>query len=210
MQAGQKLNTPDGKQVMLYPLTIVQLNQLSGPNEFSHCCGHAVDASGPTNSKDTLYAPCNCHKIYQGEYTKGNTCTFVSDEEVFTPKGLSYVTFQFTHGDLLGNGETYKQGEPIYTTGVLGFAYGDHVHMDQSLVKDDAFVSSGVTCKGGNLCYQLAHSTDITNVYFVNDTNIQNSLGLKFKTYEGGYEPVPPAKENKFWMYMKPIWKRIY
>lgn len=186
MKPNQKLVGKDGKQVLLFPLPTLNITQgfLTG----SHCCNYSWDC-GYASDKVTLYAPCDCHKIYQGVLSAGNVCSFVSDNPVHTPKGLSYVTFQFTHGDLLGNGQTYKQGEPIYTTGTYGIGDGDHVHIDQSFVKDAGFIDSGMICRwsgGTNRCYTLVDSVNPTDVWFINDTNIGSTLGLKFQTYTGG------------------------
>ena len=199
MKAGQTLIGDDGKQVLLYPLPVLNVTQTSGPNSLSHCCGSPFDAVGQT-ANATLYAPCNCHKIYQGAYNGGNTCTFVSDAQVHTPAGVGYVTFQFTHGKLLGNGSTYKQGQPIYTTGTLGMATGDHVHIDQSLQKDAAFISSGITCAYGNLCYMLQGSTNPSRVFYINGTTVINSAGLAWKSYSGGHEGDIGGGETLDWI----------
>lgn len=187
MKAGQTLVGDDGKQVLLFPLPVLRVTQTSGPNSMSHCCGAPFDAVGNT-AKATLYAPCNCHKIYQGSYSGGNTCTFVSDAQVHTPSGVGYVTFQFTHGDLLGNGSTYKQGQAIYTTGTLGMATGDHVHIDQSPKQNASFISSGITCSYGNLCWMLSGSTNPANIWYINGTTVSATGGLNWKSYNGGHE----------------------
>lgn len=185
MKPGQTLVGPDGLQVCLYPLPQMNISQLSGPNSFSHCCGNPFDTVGAT-AKATLYAPCDCHVISTLGPAYGNWAIFVSDNAVHTPSGIGKVTFQFTHGDLLGNGSTYKQGEPIYTTGTYGNVTGDHCHIDQSLVPNDSFISWGITCGFGNLCYSLAHSCAPNVFWYVNDTQIIQTLGMKFQTYHGG------------------------
>lgn len=186
MKPGQTLVGPDGLQVCLYPMTQLSLSQLWGTSTVSHCCGCPFDNMGVTGNHDILYAPCDCHVIETMPPENGNWAIFVSDNPVHTPSGIGVVTFQFTHGDLLGNGSTYKQGEPIYTTGTYGLQAGDHCHIDQSLVPNDYFKDWVYSCAFGNRCYSLANSCDPTLFWYVNDTPIIQTLGLKFQTYQGG------------------------
>lgn len=186
MKAGQTLRAKDGYQVLLFPLPELYITQTSSSSSFSHCCGHPIDCVMQGQSKATLYAPCDCHLIYEGATGNGHPLIFQSDKPVHTPSGLKTVVFNFTHGDLLGNGKTYKQGKPIATTGTYGFVTGDHVHIDQSFTAGATLVNSGITCSGGNVCWNLKGSVSPTAFWYVNDTKIVSTQGLTFKTFSGG------------------------
>lgn len=186
MKAGQTLRAKDGYQVLLFPLPELYITQTSSSSSFSHCCGHPFDCVVSGQTKATLYAPCDCHLIYEGATGNGHPLIFQSDKPVHTPSGLKTVVFNFTHGDLLGNGKTYKQGKPIATTGTYGFVTGDHVHIDQSFTAGATLVNSGITCSGGNVCWNLTGSVSPTAFWYVNDTKIVSTQGLTFKTFSGG------------------------
>ena len=186
MKPGQTLRAKDGYQVLLFPLPELYITQTSSSSSFSHCCGHPIDCVMQGQSKATLYAPCDCHLIYEGATGNGHPLIFQSDKPVHTPSGLKTVVFNFTHGDLLGNGKTYKQGKPIATTGTYGFVTGDHVHIDQSFTAGATLVNSGITCSGGNVCWNLKGSVSPTAFWYVNDTKIVSTQGLTFKTFSGG------------------------
>ena len=186
MKVGQTLRAKDGYQVLLFPLPELYISQTSSSSSFSHCCGHPIDCLMQGQSKATLYAPCDCHLIYEGATGNGHPLIFQSDKPVHTPSGLKTVVFNFTHGDLLGNGKTYKQGKPIATTGTYGFVTGDHVHIDQSFTVGATLVNSGITCSGGNVCWNLKGSVSPTAFWYVNDTKIVSTQGLTFKTFSAG------------------------
>lgn len=199
MKAGQRLTAPDGFQVCLYPLPSLDVIQ-SSPSAWSHCCGYAIDVNTvPPSSYATMYAPCNCTKYYQDSV--GNSCAFISDQKVHTPKGLSYVCFQFTHGKLLGNGKTYKQGDPIYTTGLDNAGNVDHCHIDQAFcnsASDKVYMKNmGVVCQMGNYCWVLSKSCPANQVFFVNDTTIGrvgqiNGVAMKWLTWTKGGNNILP------------------
>lgn len=204
MKPNSGLIGADGYQVCLYPLPVLSITQTSGPDSFSHCCGNPFDAVG-SSAQATLYAPCDCTLYYRGTDAGGNTCSFTSDKRVITPSGLKYVSFQFTHGNLLGNGKTYKQGQPIYTTGIKGMVTGDHVHIDQALKANAPFINSGVVCSYGNQCWQLEGSVSSTRVFYINDTTVYNSAGLNFQTYKGGIPTTSPDDEGEILNWIIPV-----
>lgn len=188
MKAGMTLVGRDGKQVLLYPLPQLNVTQATwGSASLSHCCGYPIDVVG-TTAKATMYAPCDCHVTWEGTYDNGHPVIFTSDQEVHTPGGIRKVSFLFGHGDLLGNKSTFKQGQPIYTTGSYGLGTGDHCHIETSSKANAAYISSGITCGYGNLCWMLDGSVNPTQMFYINGTQIVSTLGLSFKTYDGGHE----------------------
>lgn len=204
VKAGQTLVASDGHEVCLFPMDMLYITQLSGPSSLSHCCGHPIDIVGNT-AQYPLYAPFSCHLVWS--WPDGNERSYTSDNPVWyaTPNGngwtLGYVTVCFTHQNNPPTKTSFKQGEVIAHTGTSGNVTGDHCHLDQSTLPNVGNVSYGVTCAYGNLCYALNGSTDPTKIYFINDTNIVQTLGLNFSTYEGGGpgpEPEPEPSESKY------------
>lgn len=204
VKAGQTLVASDGHEVCLFPMDMLYITQLSGPSSLSHCCGHPIDIVGNT-AEYPLYAPFSCHLVWS--WPDGNERSYTSDNPVWyaTPNGngwtLGYVTVCFTHQNNPPTKTSFKQGEVIAHTGTSGNVTGDHCHLDQSTLPNVGNVSFGVTCAYGNLCYALQGSTDPTQIYFINDTNIVQTLGLNFATYEGGGpgpEPEPEPSESKY------------
>ena len=204
MQAGQKLVASDGHEVCLFPMDMLNVTQLSGPSSPSHCCGHPIDIVG-SHSEYPLYAPFSCHLVWS--WPDGNERSYTSDNPVWyaTPNGsgwtLGYVTVCFTHQNTPPTQTSFAQGDLIAHTGVAGMVTGDHCHLDQSTLPNVGNVSYGITCSWGNLCYALEGSTDPTQIFFINDTTIVNSMGLQFSMYEGGSPgpgPGPEPTESKY------------
>ena len=203
VKAGQTLVASDGHEVCLFPMDMLYITQVSGPSSLSHCCGNPIDIVGNT-AEYPLYAPFSCHLVWS--WSDGNERSYTSDNPVWyaTPNGngwtLGYVTVCFTHQNNPPTKTSFKQGEVIAHTGTSGNVTGDHCHLDQSTLPNVGNVSFGVTCAYGNLCYALQGSTDPTKIYFINDTNIVQTLGLNFSTYEGGSqpEPEPQPSESKY------------
>lgn len=202
MKAGQTLIADDGHEVLLFPLSSLYITQTSSPSSFSHCCGHPFDCVG-TVLKQSYYAPCTCVLYYANDASVGNSRSWVSKSEVWTPYGLGYFCFQFTHDNnppYSNIGQVVKQGQLIGHTGTAGFVTGDHVHIDQAVGKDVPMISSGITCSGGNLCYSLDGSIDPTKIWYMNGTDIRYTDGLDFKTYNGGH-PVPSLDDGMPFIY---------
>lgn len=198
MKYKQKMKTSDGLyQVCLFPLDVMNITQVSGPLSYSHCCGHPFDCVGLT-SKWEIYAPVDCKLIYLDGSNVGNTRCWQSLKPVYTPGyGLTYVCFSFTHDDnpiFNKIGDICYQGDLIGHTGIAGFVTGDHVHIDQAVGENKSLISYGVVCSSGNQCYALKDSVDPEKIFFKNDTNIVNTMGLIFSEYTGGI--VPPSNRS--------------
>lgn len=174
-----------GHQVLLFPMTLLDVSQWSSPSSFSHCCGHPIDCVG-TSAEFPIYAPCDCHLIYAGAPNEGNPRIYASDKKVWTPSGLRVVTFEFGHDNHPPTKTRFKQGELIGHTGSTGLGVsGDHSHIDQSFTENARLINSGITCKWGE-CWMLNGSVDPTAFWYVNDTQIGNTYGHTFKTFKNG------------------------
>lgn len=182
MKANEKY-TYKGYQVCLFPMTFLNVTQWSSSTDPSHCCGHPADYAGD-GTKYPIYAPCDCTLCYSDNV--GNTRGYTSTKKVWTPSGLRYVSFSFTHDDTPPSKTSFKQGELIAHTGTAGDASGDHSHIDQSFKQNANLVYSGIKCSHGNDCWYLDGSVDPTSFWYVNDTEIQNTEGHTFQTFKKG------------------------
>lgn len=194
MYAGQQASY-DGHQYCLFPMDYMRCTQTSGPDSLSHCCGHPCDWAGPDPNNEPhypYYAPCDCSRIW--EYPAYGETLYVSDAPVWTPQGLTYVSFMFTHDDNYPSQTHFNQGDLIGHTGTKGYALGPHLHLDQSLVKDDQLVKYSRVCRGGNECWALRNSTYAYDVFYLGGTEqIVNLQGMPFVTIpeQPGPEPGP-------------------
>lgn len=195
MYAGQKASY-NGYQYCLFPLDYLNCTQLSGPDSYSHCCGHPCDWAGPSNDYP-YYAPCDCTRT---DILASNGQTiYTSDAPVWTPQGLTYVSFLFAHDENIPAATHYSQGDLIGHTGqksggTIG-AIGDHVHIDQSRIRNDVITSYGVYCAYGNLCYALGSSAYAYNVFYLGGTErIINTRGMSFQTIPSSPEPPDPPE----------------
>lgn len=195
MKPNQTLSS-EGYQVCLFPLETLNITQWSSPDSYSHCCGHPFDNAISGQTRVPVYAPFDCYLVYSDNV--GNTRAYCSNDKVWTPQGLSYVTVSFTHDPNPPTATRYKQGELIYHTGTAGYATGDHVHIDQTFTRNAGLVNYGYRCRYGNVCYALSGSTLPTNVFYLNDTNIVNGYGQDWKIFQGGEQPPEPEPEPTY------------
>ncbi len=191
MYAGQKASY-QGYQYCLFPMDYIDCNQLSGPDSATHCCGHPCDWGGPSDHYP-YYAPCDCTRIWT--YSASGESIWTSDNKVWTPSGLQYVSFMFTHDDNMTSRTHCSQGDLIGHTGTAGFAWGDHLHLDQSLVRNDQIMRYGYQCPGGNDCWALRNSAYVYDVFYLGGTEqIVDLMGMSFQTIPG-VEPEPPLPD---------------
>ena len=187
MQAGERISY-QGSQVCLFPMDYVDCTQVSGPSSLSHCCGHPADWIG-SYSGYPIYAPCDCHLVYSDNV--GNTRAYSSDAPVWTPQGLQYVTFSFTHDNDPPAATSFSQGDLIAHTGTAGYVTGDHSHIDQSNQEDAQLVSYGIYCAYGNLCYALAGSQPPEDIFYLSGSEtFVTDLGQGLETWDKPPEPI--------------------
>lgn len=188
MQAGETLSY-QGYEVCLFPMDYVNCTQVSGPGSYSHCCGHPADWIGQT-VEYPIYAPFSCHLVYSDNV--GNTRAYSSDDKVWTPLGLTYVTVSFTHDDYPPAATSFDQGDMIAHTGMAGYVTGDHTHIDQSDINGAQLISYGIYCQMGNLCYALDGSQQPYDIfYFSGNEIVVDTMGMTFQTWS---QPPTPTK----------------
>lgn len=177
-----------GYQVCLFPMTFINITQWSGSSSSSHCCGHPFDnASNAGQTRVPIYAPCDCTLCYSDGAVSGNTRAYTSTKKVWTPSGLRQVTFSFTHDDDPPAKTSFRQGELIGHSGNTGISFGDHSHIDQSFTPDAVLINSGIICSGMTKpCWNLDGSVSPTSFWYINDTQIIDTLGHTFSTFKKG------------------------
>ena len=202
MKAGDT-KSKDGYQYALFPIDYLRCNQWFGPNTYSHCCGCPVDwgypideHGNPSSIYGTIYpyyAPCDCHRTYL--YAPSGETIYTSDNKVWTPSGLKYISFMFVHDDHVPAQTSFHQGELIGHMGTKnggGFVItGAHLHLDQSLTHNAVITNYGVQSCGQ--CWGLSSPTAPQNVfYLMGDETIYSTCGASFSTVPADPEPEPP------------------
>lgn len=191
----------NGYQYCLFPLSYIYCTQESSSSSLSHCCGHPADWIGSYN-QFPYYAPCDCTRT--SIIASNGQTIYTSDNKVWTPSGLSYVSFLFAHDNNIPSATHFTQGQLIGHTGTAGQVTGDHVHLDQALYQNDPIVSYGIYCAYGNLCYALQHSTYADDVFYItgNETIVQ-PLSSNFQTVPS--HPIPPTPSTRKGI---PLWMK--
>ena len=194
MQAGNTASY-DGYQYALFPIDYLKCNQSFGHGTYSHCCGCPQDWGYPgSDTTHPYYAPCDCHRIHT--YAANGQTIYTSDNPVWTPSGLKYISFLFAHDNNIPAQTSFHQGELIGhmgTKSTSGLLTGAHLHMDQSLKKDSGLVNYG-TCDGYT-CWAIANPAPANTVFYLygNET-IVSTCGFKFETVPAQPEPPQPPQ----------------
>ena len=191
MRAGQTLVDNQGYQVALFPMEYIQISQ--GENgTYSHQGILAIDflGWGPTGRilKCPYYAPFDCKVVYHASYYN----VWQSLNQVHTPDGIKYVSFEVAHDDNPpALGTVKRMGELIGHTGTNGNVTGDHLHLNSCFGTYQGFytVSSGKR--------QLINSSHIYQTFYVNDTTIRDGYGYNWVTFSGGH-PIPSPTYKKY------------
>ena len=182
----------------LFPLDYMNCTQVPSAGAYSHCCGTATDWKGNGN-RYPYYAPVSCHRISLSG--SDNIAKYVSDDQVVTPSGLSYISFLFMHDNSVPSNTRFAQGELIGRTGTAGNVTGDHLHLDQCFGQSITLVNSGITCSGGSTCWEVQNGYMPQYVYFITGdetiVNLQGQLFTNVDHYTPGPGPGPgPGGDN--------------
>lgn len=191
MQQGQRLNTDDGVQVLLFPLDQLQITQ-GCQGEFSHQGSNAMDCIGNT-TQYPYYAPCDL-ELVRSEPVSASYYYHSIDPVYLADGTTSHITLLVIHDcNTYQVGRVVNQGDFLGRTGVCGQVTGDHVHIEmcKGHVTSMTQNSYGVWQLANNICPNV--------LMFINDTLIINDFGYTWSTYEGGV--IPPRKQKGL-----PIW----
>ena len=193
MKAYQRMKATDKKEVMLFPLTYMDISQ--GENgSYSHEGTMNIDfiGWGPNGRvyQAPLYAPCSCRCVATIDATN-NGRVFESLQPVHTPGGLMFVTFMFFHDNnpIAYVGRVFSQGDLIGHTGTAG-GVADHTHFNCAIGTYAGWEHVPPANHG-----QLVNSTHIYDICYVNDTVLRDDYGYNWRTYGGS---VIPSKRSRF------------
>lgn len=198
MLKGQKLNTDEGIEVLLFPLEYMNISQDEGGSA-SHQGSLNIDFLGWGAQGRILrcpyYAPCDMTCVYHNENAWYNV--WDSDKPVYCADGVTRnISLMVIHDNTLPPlGSKVKQGDLLGHTGTAGNVTGDHVHMNVGV---GPYHGQEQTPQG---VWQLKDSLHIYNAMFVNNTVIINGRNHPWKTYDGGVippTPTPTLKRKKF------------
>lgn len=203
MKAGDT-KSKDGYQYALFPIDYLRCNQWYGPDTYSHCCGCPVDWGYKVDSNFNpvppyytvypYYAPCDCHRI--STYAPNGQTIYTSDDKVWTPSGLKYISFLFAHDNNIPAQTSFHQGELIGHMGTKASSgnfilTGAHLHMDQSLTHNAGLTDYGERNCGR--CWGIASPAAPQSVfYLMGDETIYSTCGASFATVPADPEPEPP------------------
>lgn len=195
MKANQTLIGSDGYEVALFPMPYLYMTQDEGGG-FSHANTYNIDLVGYNGSSvianAPVYAPCTMKVVnYMASYSGGHGVTFESVNKVHLADGsLDYLTILFMHCNnppYTSVGQTVRQGQLCYRTGVYGYVTGDHLHTCVGKGKWRGLVQRA----GGN--WDLANRIHYWNGVYVNDTKIIVGYGHNWRTYSGGSPSPTPT-----------------
>lgn len=182
-----------GYEVALFPMPYINCTQGNGSGTYSHCCGTMSDWAGPSANM-AYYAPVSCHRV-AGPTGSDNICTYTSDDRVWTPSGLKWLSFIFMHDDNPPSQTNFNQGEMIGHTGTAGFVTGDHVHLDQAFNQYATLRTDGTVCPGsGTTCYYVINGVQPDAAYFTTGSETIVSEGqFSFTEWDGSITPPTPT-----------------
>lgn len=144
---------------------------------FSHKGIMANDVRGKTAGvRYPYYAPCKvkCIKTYA---SSGQVMWQSVNKVRFSNSRIDYATFMTVHDNTMDAkvGQIVEQGQQLGNMGTKGNATGVHCHIEVSQSKDTSWTKN----KYG--IYHFNNEYDLDDCYFVDNTNILNGLGGKWK-----------------------------
>lgn len=204
MQAGERASY-NGHEYCLFPLAYANCTQRGIPGDmslYSHCCTYACDW-GPDSNPMPVYAPFSGTLVYQS--AANGRRYFQSDDQVWTPLGLRYVTLELVHDNNPPAAGHYNQGDLIYHTGDAGNVTGAHVHIDQAPAANQRIVNSGYACRGSSTgaCWTLPATAPAYDIFYMTGSEaIGNLRGMSFQQV-----PVTPHK-GKLLLILMAAWRK--
>ena len=192
MVAGESLRASDGYEVMLFPLSYINISQPEG-GSYSHAGTLQIDflgwdANGRVYSCP-YYAPCSCQCVATTDATTNNR-VYQSLNKVHMPNGtLGYVTFETAHDNfpVTGIGTILNQGDLMGHTGTAT-GVGDHLHFQCA---DGTYAGWEQVPPDNN--WQLVNEMHIYDACYINDTIIIDGEGYNWREYT---VPTPSLEEE--------------
>ena len=195
MQALQQLVAPDGKEVMLFPLSYMYISQHEG-GDFSHAGTLQMDFLGwDANGRAyncPYYAPCTCKCVAIFD-ASANDRVYESIAPVHLADGsLDYITFEVAHDNNppQNGGDVVPHGSLLGRTGTAGYVTGDHLHFQVARGQ-----YAGWEQVPPNNNWELVNEMHIYNACYVNGTDIVDGYTYNWITYTA---PIGGSIKKKF------------
>lgn len=218
MLANQKMNTPSGEQVCLFPLEYINISQAYyGTYSHDETEYYATDFLGWGASGRVYHCPCYAPVDMELIFLSISESMGVwqSKTKVYFADGTTdYLGIIVYHDNRYQNGQmeigmTASQGDIFNYTGTGGNVTGDHMHLECGKGK---WNNPHTSTPRGTAEYKF-HFTDYTtvkrihvfNALYANDTIIvQNDPRniYDWKYYSGGVTPTSSDKIHKFPWYI--------
>lgn len=180
-----------GVQDLLCPFEYVAITQASDVG--THKGTRAVDIGykSSNNPKEPYYAPCDLKCVWT--YPSNGQALWQSINKVrFADGSVDYLTFVTAHDNSFNanayEGQIVKQGVQLGNKGDKGNASGIHCHIECAKGKYD--LSNWKQNNYGIYC--LPNEIDIDSVFFMDNTEVKNTLG----TEEWKYLKDVPVEEH--------------
>lgn len=197
MKRYKKYYTEDGMQIAMWLNERLYITQ--GENgQYSHQGIHAIDYVGYTKQAEN-FAPFDC-KCVAFWNIGGNGRIFESTKEVLCADGVRrFVHFGILHDSipLAKIGQVFEQGDVIGHTGVAGNVTGDHTH----LICGNDHYEGFINLKNGNR--EFKNFANVYNIFFINDTNVENDLNYPFKAYDKNFIESSSIDDFTYFLYKK-------
>ena len=179
---GQKLKTPNGVEVSLYPRKTMNVTQ--GVNgSYSHKGSMAIDDAGEDSGIDNFYAPVTLRCSSKDGPGGVNGCNYQTVNPVLCPdKVIRNYTLRVIHDNDTSDisvGIIYPQGTRINNEGTMGKATGNHNH----IVIGDGLISGSGLVRNPYGVYEMKNELNPVDVFFVDNTILMDTDGYAWKSY---------------------------
>lgn len=181
MKKNQKLKTPNGVEVVLFPMQYMRITQGMNGN-FSHKGDMALDVAGKDAGIDPIFMPCTMKIVWKDSKIGG--VLYESVKKVHLANGTEdYIHMLTVHDNNISDlplGNTFPQGYETGDEGTKGNATGNHVHL---VFGKGKYQGGYPLVKNQYGVWILPKQLDPRDVFFINGTTVLEDKGYKFKKY---------------------------
>jgi hypothetical protein len=182
MYKGQKLSTPEGVQVLLYPQLYLNISQGVGESP-THMGRLAIDMIGQGVGRDDAYASCDCTVAWK-DTKSGHGILFQSDRKVLlADRTIDYAKWVMWHDDDISNiqvGMRFAQGDVIYQEGVAGHATGPHIHFN---ISKGRYTGGYPLVKNSFGVWEIKNEIHPAKMLYINGSKVLKDKGYNWQAY---------------------------
>ena len=185
MKANQTMNHL-GVEIALFPMEHLNITQ-SRYSDFSHVGYNAYDLAGKDTGIDNVYAPFTLKVVWKDPYQDtgvGVTNVYkvqLANGRILNPDEIFIMLWHDNDIKDLRVGQIIPQGRAFYQEGTKGFATGNHVHIELSYWRYDGRYPIYLMSNGYWTTWGV--ELNLEDAFYINDTNLINTRGLRFKKY---------------------------